>query len=190
MVAGQGTAEAGMGADAYDNSPRARRVFEVGTKITRINLMEVCFGDQTGELSKTEIAQPALTAADMADYLYMEELGFKPDAGEGHSMGEIPLLGMAGVISIEGMFKLIKVRGEASAKLRPGMMARVQNMSIEQIEHELGHLFTSGRLAVTNFNSLLQHMLSGDEDLIMAARDIVKNRAKQVAELKNAKISR
>lgn len=181
-----------MGAEAYDSSQRAKRIFEVGSKITKINLMQVCFGDETDKLARTEIAQPALSASELAEFLYLEELGFRPDAGEGHSMGEIPLLAMAEVISVEGMFKLIKVRGEATAranKLRPGMMARVQGMSLEQIEHELAE-FLGRRLSVTNFNSLRQHMLSGDEDLVLAARDAIRNRARQVAELKNARISR
>lgn len=189
LVPGQGIAIKGMGAEAYDNSKRAKRVFEVGSKITKINLMEVCFGNQTGELEKTEIAQPALSASELAEFMYLEELGLQPDAGEGHSMGEIPLLAMAEVITVEGMFKLIKVRGEASAKLRPGMMARVHGMNLEQIEHVLAD-FLGRRLSVTNFNSRLQHMLSGDEDLIMAARDSVRKSARQVAELKNARISR
>lgn len=181
-----------MGVEAYDNSERARKVFEVGTKITKINLMEVCFGNQTGELAKTDKAQPALSAAELAEFLYLEELGLQPDAGEGHSMGEIPLLAMAEVISVEGMFKLIKVRGEATARasrLRPGMMARVQGMDLEQIEHELAE-FLGRRLSVTNFNSNLQHMLSGDLELVMKARDKVRQRAQQIAELKNARISR
>lgn len=192
MVPGQGTAEAGMGAEAYDNSDRAKRIFQVGSKITKINLMDVCFGNQTEELEKTEIAQPALSASELADFLYLEELGLQPDVGEGHSMGEIPLLAMAEVISVEGMFKLIKVRGEATARasrLRPGMMARVQGMNLEQIEHELAE-FLGSRLSVTNFNSYFQHMLSGDMDLVMSARDKIRQRATQVAELKNARISR
>ncbi|MBI2009089.1 ACP S-malonyltransferase [Candidatus Saccharibacteria bacterium] len=193
LVPGQGSGEKGMAQEAYENSDRARRVFEVGSKITKIDLVAVCFGDLSQELGKTEVAQPVLSAAYLADFIYLQELGIQFDAGEGHSMGEIPLLAMAEVITVEGMFKLIKARGAATAKAnsnRPGMMARAQGMNIEQLEKELAELLKTGRLYITNFNTKLQHMLSGDEDLIMLAKKHISDRARLVADLKDARISR
>lgn len=182
-----------MGVEAYTNSVRARRVFELGTNVTKINLMEACFGDLTGDLEKTEVAQAAISATSLAEFLYLEELGLRPDAGIGHSLGEIPLLAMAGVISVEGMFKLIKARGEATARasaLRPGMMAGLRHLDTKQVEEILGDLLSGGRLFLTNFNSRLQHVLSGDTDMIDIARERVKAAAQSAPELKNARLSR
>ena len=182
-----------MGLEAYQSSTRAQKVFEVGSNITKLDLVEVCFGETAAELDKTEIAQPAISAASLGEFLYLEELGLRPDAGEGHSMGEIPLLAMAEVITLESMFMLIKARAAATAKantLRPGMMARVRGLSKEQIEEELSELFESGRLTLTNFNARLQHMISGDEDLVKQAIETIKRKAGLVADMKGARISR
>lgn len=190
---GQGTKPGLLAEEAYRKSPRARKVFEVGSKITALDLPDICFGDRTEELSKTEIAQPAISCSSLAEFFYLEELGFLPDAGEGHSMGEIPLLAMAEIISVEGMYKLIKSRAVASANannLRPGILGRLAGLNTEQAEEILGEFMHTGRFFLTNFNSKLQHMVAGDVEMVELARDKVREVAKSVKGLKDARLSR
>lgn len=190
---GQGTKPTDRAKEALENSLRAQRVFEVGQKITGLNLVEICFGAQTEELAKTEIAQPALSSSYLAEFLYLEELGFRPDAGEGHSMGEIPLLAMAEVITVEGMFKLIKSRADATSranKLRPGILGRLGGLNTEQAEAMFSDLLKTGRFNLTNFNSKLQHMVAGDVDLVNKAKVIVQEQARSVKEFRGARLTR
>lgn len=190
---------AGMGHEAYNNSARARKVFNVGKKITGLNLADICFGDQTDQLGKTEVDQPAISAANLAEYLYLDETRYlhgqdlMVEAGLGHSLGELPLLAMAEVISVEGMFKLVKDRADATARaarLRPGMMARVQGLSYEELQEHLAEYLESKRLSIPNLNSALQHMISGDKDLVLLAQKEIRKIAKTVEGLKEVKISR
>lgn len=193
LVQGQGVVPKISAQEAYEQSAKAQRVFEIGRKITGLNLAEICFGEQRDALEKTEVAQPASGAAQLAEYLFLKELGFEPDVGEGHSVGEIHLLAMANVITVEGMFKLLKARGAATAKAnsdRPGMMAVARGIRLDQLETELKDLLATGRLKVANLNAMLQHMLSGDVDLIMAARGIIQRRSEEEEELKDAEIKR
>jgi [acyl-carrier-protein] S-malonyltransferase len=192
-VPGQGTRPTEQAKAASENSPRAQRVFEVGKKITGLDLAEICFGGQSEELAKTEAAQPALSASYLAEFIYLKELGFKPDAGEGHSLGEIPLLAMAEVITVEGMFKLIKSRADATARanvLRPGILGKLSGLSTEQAEAMFGDLIKTGRFHLTNYNSKLQHMVAGDADLINKGKQRLQESAASIKELKGARLSR
>jgi acyl transferase domain-containing protein/NAD(P)H-dependent flavin oxidoreductase YrpB (nitropropane dioxygenase family)/NAD(P)-dependent dehydrogenase (short-subunit alcohol dehydrogenase family) len=80
-------------------------------------------------LTQTNIAQPAIGAADMAMFHILETLGVKPDFVAGHSYGEYVALCAAGVFSEDVLIALSEARGRfivESASPEPGTMAAVE----------------------------------------------------------------
>jgi [acyl-carrier-protein] S-malonyltransferase len=167
-----------MGEELYETSEVSRHIFDIASGITDIDLPAVCWGGEFDRIQETVVAQPALAAFLLSKYFSLHERGFTPDVGEGHSAGEIALLGMAKVFSIEDTFAVLKARSEAMLAAhirRPGKMAAIQNLSKEQIRSTLEKLIESGRLSLTNLNSKGQHVISGDMELVDRAKEMLQN---------------
>lgn len=167
-----------MGEAVYHASDEAKRIFDIASEIAQVDLAEVCFGSQTERLEETLIAQPAIAATTIAEYQYLKELGIRFDAGMGHSMGEIPLLAMAGSLALRDTFTLLQVRAEATSRAsqdRPGIMGAVTGLTREQVEQKAGHLLTSTRAGIANFNGTLQQVFSGDHEIMDELEVLVKN---------------
>jgi len=182
-----------MGKDLYETSDVARDIFDTGSGITDMDIPDVLWGGNFDRMQETSVAQPASTVYLLAKYFDLHEKGFTPDVGEGHSAGEIALLGMSKVTSIQDTIRISKSRAEAMTsahKSRPGKMAAVKNLSAEQIRQKLEQYITTGRLSLTNFNSATQNVISGDVDLIDKARDLLQaTKSLHLAEkIKNGKV--
>lgn len=174
LVPGQGCHEPGMGKDSYEKSEIGRYIFDTASRVNDVDLPQVCWGGDNIRLNETIVAQPAIASVVMAKYFQLHEKGFNPDVGEGHSAGEIALLGMAKVLTIEDTFTVIKARAEAMLHAhtkRPGKMA-VAKTTKDQARQSIAHLLDSGRIFLTNFNSKTQQVISGDEDLVDKAKEI------------------
>jgi [acyl-carrier-protein] S-malonyltransferase len=160
-----------MGKALYESSEIARHIFDTASAISDVDLPEVCWGGDFNRLSETVVAQPAIAADVMARYFSLYEKGLTPNVGEGHSAGEIALLGMAKVLSIPDTFTVIRARAEAmlhAHKKRPGKMAVVK-ISREQLKQSIPHLLKSNRFSWANLNSKTQQVVSGDDHLIEKA---------------------
>jgi len=80
-------------------------------------------------LTRTNIAQPALGAADLAMFRLLQEFGLQPEMVAGHSYGEYVALAAAGVFSAETLISLSEARGRfilEAAGTEPGIMAAVE----------------------------------------------------------------
>ena len=111
------------------------------------------------ELTATEIAQPALAAAEAGYLEVLAGLGLRPDMVAGHSFGEFMALHAAGVFSRADLLRLARVRGESMAKAgrtMDGAMAAV-NAPREQIEA----LLEGTGVVLANHNSPRQSVISG-----------------------------
>jgi polyketide synthase PksJ len=129
---GQGTQYANMALDLYQNHSFFKHIVdECCEKIQddlQIDLRELLFpkpGDiekANKKLSNTLYAQPALFIIEYALAQFLIELGIKPTAMIGHSLGELVAATISGVLNLETSLELIINRARLMAKTKPGAM--------------------------------------------------------------------
>jgi [acyl-carrier-protein] S-malonyltransferase len=176
-----------MGRSLAERYPAARRVFDEADRILGFALSSLCFDGPVEELTKTENTQPALLVTSVAAFRVLEEKGLLPAASAGHSAGEYAAHVAAGSLSFEDGLRLIRLRGEAMAgagRERPGTMAAVLGLSVEQVQEVLRTVNAPRDLAAANYNSPGQVVLSGTPEAVARASEEAKRAgAKKVVPL-------
>ena len=136
LFAGQGAQYPGMGEALYKTSAAAKAVFDMGESI-RPGTIAQCFSSSKEELQKTENTQPCLFLTDLACAAALKERGINADAAAGFSLGEVPALAFAGVLTAEDAFRAVCLRGRAMgecAEQNRGGMAAVLRLPAEEVE--------------------------------------------------------
>lgn len=136
LFAGQGAQAVGMGKDLAEALPVAQDVFSVGETV-RSGVTELCFQGDAEELKKTENTQPCLFLCDLAIARALTAAGVTPEAVAGFSLGEIPALTYAGVMTDADGFRFVSLRGETMASAsekHPGGMAAVLKLTPDVVE--------------------------------------------------------
>ena len=134
---GQGSIEAGMGADIAAAVPEAMAVYERGSVASGLDLAHLCFHGDADELVDTAVQQPALVATSLAVLAAVRARGIEPDFVVGHSVGEFAALAAAGSMSVEESIGLVRERGIAMAEAaarHPGSMAAILGLEDEVVE--------------------------------------------------------
>jgi acyl transferase domain-containing protein/NAD(P)H-dependent flavin oxidoreductase YrpB (nitropropane dioxygenase family)/NADP-dependent 3-hydroxy acid dehydrogenase YdfG len=115
---------------------------------------------QQEALTDTQVAQPALGAANLGLYALLTALGVEPELAAGHSYGEYAALAAAGVFDEETLALVSEARGRAiveAAKDDLGTMAAVEG-SPEAVAAVLAPL---ADVWIANLNSPAQTIVSG-----------------------------
>ena len=202
LFPGQGSQVVGMGADVYEASEAARRVFRTFDETLGFPLSEICFHGPEDTLRSTINAQPAIVAASLA-YLaaFQESLSphdsswsspLAPGYTTGHSVGEVTALVPAGVANLKDVAWLVRERGrlmhEAETACSGGMAAiigmdeeTVQEICQEATQQTRGTLGTvtqagEGEVVIANYNAPGQIVISGDVHALEVASTLAKAR--------------
>lgn len=129
-------------------------------------------------LTNTQIAQPAIGAADMAVLSLLGSFGLKADMVAGHSYGEYVALYAAGCLSDADLLKISYERGrllgEASSGVK-GAMAAVTcaNTELKTILSDLKEI------TIANINGPAQCVIAGSEEAIERALTVLKGKGVQ-----------
>ncbi|MFA6134852.1 MAG: ACP S-malonyltransferase [Phycisphaerae bacterium] len=171
LFPGQGAQAVGMGKDLYETFAAARRIFDTAEAVTGLPIKKLCFEGPEEELSRTDIAQPAIFTvsaallACMSDFLNPEqEQAIAPLCLAGLSLGEYTALYAAGAMDLETALKLVTRRGaamQAAATAVPSGMVSIIGLD-EAKANELCVAAAGGEVLVcANFNAPGQIVLSG-----------------------------
>ena len=174
LFPGQGAQFSGMGLDLYDNSAKARELFNQANDILGFDIMKVMFEGTPEELKETKVTQPAIF---LHSTILAEVLGdsFQPDMVAGHSLGEISALVANKTLDFSDGLKLVSKRAQAMQKAceaQPSTMAAV--LSLEDAVVEKICIDTPGIVVAANYNCPGQLVISGDIEAINIACEAMK----------------
>lgn len=184
VFAGQGAQYVGMGEEFYNNYPIAKEVYQRASKILDLDLMEICFTDSQGLLSKTAYVQPAILTTSMAIFEVVKEFGIKPYLVAGLSLGEYSALTAAGAIKLEDVLPLVYKRGQLmqdAVPLGEGAMAAVMGIKATVVEDVCKGL---GQVSIANYNCPGQLVISGATNAVEVACDLIKKQGGKTRMLK------
>lgn len=172
---GQGAQFVGMGKDLYDNSPKAKELFEKANEILGYRITDIMFNGTDEDLRQTKVTQPAVFLHSVISALCTEG-EFNPDMTAGHSLGEFSALVAAGALSFEDGLKLVYARAMAMQKACdavPGTMAAIIALPDEKVE-EICASITDGVCVAANFNCPGQVVISGSVEGVNKACELMK----------------
>jgi len=130
-----------------------------------------------GELTATNVAQPALGAAAMGLYGWLTGLGLRPDMMAGHSYGEYAALAAAGVFDETTLARLSETRGRSIVEASEGDLGTMAAVSegATRILEILGPLASGpdATVWIANLNAPKQTAISGSAAAIGRAIEIL-----------------
>jgi [acyl-carrier-protein] S-malonyltransferase len=187
LFPGQGSQYVGMGQDLFEADPGARDLFKLAEQTTGLPLQKLCFTGPMEELTLTVNLQPAVTVVNLCLYRALAAAGVKPQAVCGHSLGEYSALFAAGVLSAKDTMAAVAERGRLmhrEAKAHPGAMAAVIGLTPEKLAGLVHPLTKEGAIALANFNTPEQTVISGTPEMVARAGNLAKAEGARVVPLK------
>ena len=181
LFPGQGAQYPGMALDLLESgNERVKTLFSLASEIFGKDMEALLRNSTPDELKPTDIAQPAITLANLAAAAYLADRGISPTGAAGFSLGEYSALAATGVISDKDCFFLVNERGKSMQAAideinrndpRPPGMAAVIGLAPEQVEALIAEWQKDGLtgLNAANINSQKQVAVSGSADALEEA---------------------
>lgn len=182
---GQGAQFVGMGKDLYENSSKAKDLFEKANNILKFRITNLMFDGTDEDLRQTNVTQPAIF---LHSVILAKTLGedFKPDMVAGHSLGEFSALVANKTLLFEDGLKLVFARARAMQKAcesEPSTMAAIIGLNDETVEKILKSI--NEIVIPANYNCPGQLVISGSfKGIEIACEKLKEAGAKRALPLK------
>jgi [acyl-carrier-protein] S-malonyltransferase len=170
-----------MAKDLWEKSARVKELFSRASDASGMDTRKLLFDSTAEELKATDKTQVAITLASLCSSAYLQELGVKVEGCAGFSLGEYAALSESGVLAIDDVFPVVKIRGDIMEKTARGFdslggapgMAAVLGLSPEKADAVMEGLASDG-VHVANHNSPVQVVISGTAAGLAKAEEALK----------------
>ncbi len=187
LFPGQGSQFVGMGRDLAEQFSEAKDIFNQLDDVCNKSMSKLCFEGPMEELTLTVNLQPAITAVNLASLSALRKSGIRPTVSAGHSLGEYSALASAESVSDYDALRLVMKRGELMHReslSNPGSMAAILGMNIDDVGTIVAEAGDLGVLAVANHNTADQIVITGEQEPLSKAVEIVKEKGGKAIPLK------
>lgn len=170
---GQGAQFSGMGKDLYENSSKAKTLFDSANNILGFDITKIMFEGSADELKETKVTQPAVFIHSVISALVDES--FNPDMVAGHSLGEFSALVANRTLSFDDGLRLVSQRAQAMQKAceqNPSTMAAIlglEDQLVEEICEGIDEV-----VVAANYNCPGQLVISGSTQGVEVACEKMK----------------
>ena len=131
---GQGAQFPGMGKDLYEQSSKAKVLFESADHLLGFQITDTMFNGTAEALKQTNVTQPAVFLHSVITALISND--FHPDMVAGHSLGEFSALVANRSLTFEDGLKLVSARASAMQKaceINPSTMAAILGLEDDKV---------------------------------------------------------
>jgi [acyl-carrier-protein] S-malonyltransferase len=187
LFPGQASQFVGMGREIMDGFPETKEIFDQADDICGKSISKLCFEGPMEELTLTVNLQPAITAVNLACLAAITKSGVLPLISVGHSLGEYSALASSDAITVTDALKLTMKRGELMHReslINPGVMAAVMGMQIDKVVDIVGQASGKGVIAVANHNTAQQIVITGENEPLSFAVELVKKQGGKAIPIK------
>ena len=186
LFPGQGSQYVGMGLDFYKEYDFVKKIFSSVDETLGFSLSKLILEGPEEKLKLTENTQPAIMTVGVSIYNVLnKKFGFELNNSKffaGHSLGEYTALVCAKSITLEKAAYLLNERGKAmqnAVSLNQGAMLAILGMKIDEVQKEINLVSKEGICEISNDNSDLQVVVSGEKKIIEKLNDNLKIKKKR-----------
>lgn len=190
---GQGSQSIGMGKSFYENSAKAREMFDKAGARIGVDFSKLLF-EENEQINETAYTQPAILLVSIIAYQLLQDL--KPTEATlylGHSLGELSALCASGAIHYVDAVELVHKRGllmqQACDGISAGMMV-ILGMEDAKVEEICSAANVEGkRVWPANYNQNGQLVVAGIKEDLQAMESVFKEAGAKRAMLLNMSIA-
>ncbi|MDD2829309.1 MAG: ACP S-malonyltransferase [Sulfuricurvum sp.] len=190
---GQGSQTIGMGKSFYENSEKARSMFERAGERIGVDFSKLLF-EENEQINETAYTQPAILLISIIAYtLFQEARPTNATLFLGHSLGELSALCASGAIDYVDAVELVHKRGllmqQACEGISAGMMV-ILGLDDAKVEEICLSANTEGkRVWPANYNQTGQLVVAGIKEDLQAMESLFKEAGAKRAMLLNMSIA-
>ncbi|MFI3256308.1 MAG: ACP S-malonyltransferase, partial [Psittacicella sp.] len=174
---GQGSQSLGMLSDISSNFKEIQETFDLASEILGYDLWELTQKGPIEKLNQTQYTQPAILTASIGISKILENNGIIPKVVAGHSLGEFSSLVYSKTLDLTEGVDLVSYRGLIMQEAVPegvGSMAAIIGLNSTKINDLCLSIENGTKVAIANYNSTGQTVISGYKEGILKAIELCK----------------